>query len=86
MVKRDPDKITTVPVRAAGCAAAEALSMFIHNIFFLLITIQVIERISASTPQHTNTSVCVSVQIHHLLLEKNQPLEIGVNGVEYNTS
>jgi len=30
--------------------------------------------------------VCVSVQIHHLLLERNHLLEIGVNGVEYNTS
>ena len=55
-------------------------------VFLSLITIQVIERIAVPTPQHTNTSVCVSVQIHHLLLERNHLLEIGVNGVEYNTS
>ena len=35
LAKRGPDRITTVPVRAAGRTAAAAVSMFIHNIFLL---------------------------------------------------
>ena len=77
LAKRGPDRITTVPVRAAGRGVPlqqQSQCSFII-FFFLLITIQVIERISASTSQHTNTSVCVSGEIHHLL-------DLGVNGVE----
>ena len=37
LAKRGPDRITTVPVRAAGRTAAAALSMFIHNIFLLAV-------------------------------------------------
>ena len=35
LAKRGPDRITTVPVRAAGRTAAAAVSMFIHYIFLL---------------------------------------------------
>ena len=52
-------------------------------VLFSLITIQVIERISVSTPLHTNTSVCVSVHIHHLLLVriiflKSESMELNI--------